>query len=663
MRPLNPETSSDEDLKHVGGHEDPESDEERTGSRGHHCTDIPCCIIFLAALVPLYFIVGYSFSTGDMRKIYHGYDFLGRLCGVDTSNSTVKTDLQSSDVLGKVLYYCPKEQTNLLTGTMSLDLEHPICLDSCPTKADVDNVVTTSCYDKAVTTTGVANADGTFTAETTYIFKKMPVYQSHAFAGRYCYPTDPGLLAQLKKVLTANWTTKWIVSLSGVWNARWMLLISAVLAFFLGYAYLCCVNWCAKPLVYICMLILLLAPLISGIYLLVVSLTSHDGLDGVPSTGDSQWDTIIGICLCAVGVVFFVIICCAHSAVNRAIACIQAACECIFDMPTLLLQPLFSLIIHGFWTALMLSGFFYLVSCGNVTQTSLQEYVAGYDVGSANISGISRSFTFSQDQLEMLAYYIFMMMWVSEICNSFSQFVLAYAVQIWYFTPYDEDGDKETPWCPLCRGYRIGLMYHLGTLTFGALLIAILRFIRLILGQLAKQANESGNKAAACAAKACICVVTCFEKCLKFLNKNAYMDVAITSSDFCTAARRAMKVIAENVATIAILNGATWVFFFAGIGAITSAGAYLTWLLVTDVPYFNDPTQDHYVANPVMTTIVAGIISAAIAWAFMIVFDTVSDTVLYCYATEYRRRQKGEIGEGVQFAPPKLDELVREDLS
>jgi len=143
------------------------------------------------------------------------------------------------------------------------------------------------------------------------------------------------------------------------------------------------------------------------------------------------------------------------------------------------------------------------------------------------------------------------------------------------------------------------------------------------------------------------------------------MDVAINSSDFCHAARRAMRVIVEQAATIAILNGATWIFFIAGLGTITAAGAYITFIAVKGLPYFSDAEKypATYVAEPVPVTVAAGIISAIIAWSFLIVFDTVSDTVLYCFAIEKKRRgmRPPQIDTNYEYAPATLNALINDD--
>ena len=46
--------------------------------------------------------------------------------------------------------------------------------------------------------------------------------------------------------------------------------------------------------------------------------------------------------------------------------------------------------------------------------------------------------------------------------------------------------------------------------------------------------------------KVCQCCLWCFEKCLKFLNKNAYIEVAIYGYNFCKAAQKAQYIFKES---------------------------------------------------------------------------------------------------------------------
>merc|ERR1712048_1532100 len=94
------------------------------------------------------------------------------------------------------------------------------------------------------------------------------------------------------------------------------------------------------------------------------------------------------------------------------------------------------------------------------------------------------------------------------------------------------------------------------------------RLLRLILTYLAKQASVDGNAAAKASAGCCMCIVQCLQGWLEFLNKNAYMDIAVNSSSFCAGARNASWVLVHNMPEIGALNGACWIIQLAGKGAI-----------------------------------------------------------------------------------------------
>jgi hypothetical protein len=94
------------------------------------------------------------------------------------------------------------------------------------------------------------------------------------------------------------------------------------------------------------------------------------------------------------------------------------------------------------------------------------------------------------------------------------------------------------------------MWYHMGTAAFGSLIIAIIKTIRVIVAYLQKKAKKSGN-AFAKAVLCCIqCCMWCLEKCMKFLNKNAYIQTAIFGYSFCKAAKKAFFLILRNILRI-----------------------------------------------------------------------------------------------------------------
>jgi len=272
----------------------------------------------------------------------------------------------------------------------------------------------------------------------------------------------------------------------------------------------------------------------------------------------------------------------------------------------------------------MLAGFLWLLSCGKVVNHGLLNY---------------RSLEYTDTEKFLIVYYIFMMIWVNELWSALSHFAIAYVVQRWYFTPYGRNscvGRSKwgLPAFAIVRGFIVGLCYHLGTLAFGAVMIAFVRVIRMGLAYLEKLSSDTGNCIGACIAKVLFCCLWCFESCLSFINKNAYMDVALHSSSFCEAAQRSTAIITNEVTALGALMGACWTFQLGGLGAITGLGALFTGLMVRHVDIYSDPTSEYYVQDPLLLTIFAAVISFVIALAFMIGFDTVSCTILYCFAIE-----------------------------
>lgn len=85
------------------------------------------------------------------------------------------------------------------------------------------------------------------------------------------------------------------------------------------------------------------------------------------------------------------------------------------------------------------------------------------------------------------------------------------------------------------RGFR----YHFGSLVFGALLVAIIEFIRVVYEFVARQIekNNPDNKLIECLLCVGRCCLSCLQCLIEFINRNAYITIAITGKNFCYAAK------------------------------------------------------------------------------------------------------------------------------
>ena len=93
---------------------------------------------------------------------------------------------------------------------------------------------------------------------------------------------------------------------------------------------------------------------------------------------------------------------------------------------------------------------------------------------------------------------------------------------------------------------------------------------------------------------------------------------------------------------MSILNGATWLFQLAGLGAIASLGHLQTCAILKYYPGFEDPYSPDYVQNPLLLGICGCAVAGTMAFPFMMIFDTVSDTILYAYIVQKMREEKHE---------------------
>ena len=98
------------------------------------------------------------------------------------------------------------------------------------------------------------------------------------------------------------------------------------------------------------------------------------------------------------------------------------------------------------------------------------------------------------------------------------------------------------------------MFYHLGTAAYGSLVIAIVLTIRAVVSYIQRKAKKSGNKLMEYVLCSIQCCLWCLEKCMRFLNKNAYVQTAIYGYSFCKAARAAFFLLLRNILRVAAVN-------------------------------------------------------------------------------------------------------------
>ncbi|CAG2231422.1 SLC44A2_4_5 [Mytilus edulis] len=140
-------------------------------------------------------------------------------------------------------------------------------------------------------------------------------------------------------------------------------------------------------------------------------------------------------------------------------------------------------------------------------------------------------------------YNLFMLFWLVNFCIALGQMSLAGAFASYYWAFHKP---KDVPTFPLMGSVWRSFRYHLGSLAFGSLIIAIIQIIRVLLEYVDGKLKGSENAVAKFFLKCMKCCFWCLEKFLRFLNKNAYIMIAAHGKNFCTSAKNAFMLIMRN---------------------------------------------------------------------------------------------------------------------
>merc|ERR1719379_274984 len=95
-----------------------------------------------------------------------------------------------------------------------------------------------------------------------------------------------------------------------------------------------------------------------------------------------------------------------------------------------------------------------------------------------------------------------------------------------------------------------------------------------------QQAAAQKNRVMVIVMKLLAYCLWCFEKVIKFLNKNAYIQVALMGTNFCTSAKNAFFLILRNALRFAVITMLSHIVHFIGMVLITAATAVLGYFIL-----------------------------------------------------------------------------------
>lgn len=268
---------------------------------------------------------------------------------------------------------------------------------------------------------------------------------------------------------------------------------------------------------------------------------------------------------------------------------------------------------------------------GNVTQGNAT--TSGYFSG-VNMTA-SASFKDADWGKYLLVLHLFVSLWGNAFVGGFMTMTVAGAVSNWYWTkPTEGVKNQDTKFPVACACFRT-VRYHLGSVAFGSGIIAAVQLARAIMMYIDSQTKslQDKNIILKLLMKIVHCILWCFEKCIKYLTKNAYIFIAIKGSSFCGAAFNVFICLKDNMGQMVAVAGITEYLMLIGKVVIVASASFVCFMMTSRM---------ETVSSPIMPVAVTAALSFFVASIFLEVYGIAIDTILISFCIDKKNNDGSE---------------------
>ncbi len=137
---------------------------------------------------------------------------------------------------------------------------------------------------------------------------------------------------------------------------------------------------------------------------------------------------------------------------------------------------------------------------------------------------------------------------------------------------------------------------------------------------------------------------------MEFINKHAYIQIALKGSNFCTAAWEGFGLMIRNIGRFSVLVLIGSLFSLVGTLFISVGSSVIGYFLITKVKYFSEDLNSCIL--PVFCFAIIGIV---IGYVTMSIFGTSGDALIHCFLLDE------EINKGQAKAFPELQKFMQDE--
>ncbi|MEQ2184413.1 hypothetical protein GOODEAATRI_007657, partial [Goodea atripinnis] len=236
---------------------------------------------------------------------------------------------------------------------------------------------------------------------------------------------------------------------------------------------------------------------------------------------------------------------------------------------------------------------------------------------------------FQRNMFNLQIYNAVAFLWCVNFVIALGQCTLAGAFASYYWA-YTKPND--IPMFPVCASFIRALRYHVGSLAFGALILTLIQIVRVILEYIDHKTRSAQNPCARFLLCCLKCCFWCLEKFIKFLNRNAYIMIAVYGKNFCVSAKNAFSLLMRNIIRVVVLDKVTDILLFFGKLLVVGGVGVLSFFFFSGRIRFPGDTfrseNLNYYWMPIITVVFG---SYLVAHGFFSVYNMCVDTLFLCF--------------------------------
>ena len=627
------------------------------------CRDVICCIIFILIVILCVIVAAFGFIKGEPSKLFYFYDEYGNACGHDQGFvdypylyfTSVISGLQDFDTNNIIRGVCVKTCPNVTLDpdeyknkNYTLDCKYNTSTTECEVKYKdyyrskpfLERICFPGTDDEIHYNATIQQLIKIYDPDTGDVFEKVVnnedvIYDTSKEASGRLFIAQDAIngekdtqKASAKLINLSYFTQLFTLWINDLYVTRYAIIGSIGWSFILAMLYFLFLRCCAGFITFLIILIVEAGLVVLAVYFKILSEKEEEKVAESDTTDYAFFWVFTA--LAAAWLLFILIMC---NRIRLAVALTEVTSKYINKTWCIVFVPFLFFIILVIWLAYWIVMLVFLYTSGEFESTSK----------------IFASFKMDETLEYGFWFHIVMLFYITAVIEAYSQFVYASSACIWYF-----NFEKGTENHPIAKSFQRGIRYHFGSLVFGATIIAIIRFLMFFVEYIKKKLEKSAGKTQGKCFKCIFCVIQCCLGCcnkfMEYVNKHAFIQIALKGDSFCTSAFEGFGLIIRNLGRFSVLALVSGIFSLVGTLFITVASCIIGYFLITNVGTFSDELN-----SCVLPVVAFGLIGFVMGRVTMTIFSVSGDALIHSFLLDE------ELNKGQPKAFPELQKFMQDE--